>query len=50
MSAGVSDNEICNLAYNGQLALLTYRIKENPKCVNATDQVNTKFYKVTKLH
>lgn len=44
MSAGVSDNEICNLAYNGQLALMTYRIKENPQCVNAKDQVITCVY------
>ena len=40
MSAGVSDNEICNLAYNGQLAVLDYKIKENAQCINARDQVN----------
>jgi len=39
MSAGVSDNEICNLAYTGQLALLGYKIKENPQCINEKDQV-----------
>ena len=39
MSAGVSDNEICNLAYDGQMALLAYKIKENPGAVNVKDQV-----------
>ena len=39
MSAGVSDNEMCNLAYTGQLAVLSYKIKENTKCINEKDQV-----------
>lgn len=39
MSAGVSDIEICNYAYEGQLALLTHCLKEKNIKVNSTDQV-----------
>jgi len=39
MSAGVSDVEICNLAYDGQMALLSHRIQEDPSLVKVKDQV-----------
>ena len=40
MSAGISDNEVCNLAYDGQLALLQYQVQMNPSLVNVKDKVS----------
>lgn len=40
ISSGVSNDEICNFAYNGQQALLQCRISEKPQFVNVKDQID----------
>ena len=40
MSVAAPKNETCNFAYNGQLAVLLCKIKENAQCINAKDQAD----------
>ena len=40
MSVAAPENEACNFANNGQLAVLHCKIKENAQCINAKDQAD----------
>ena len=40
MSAGISDIDVCNYAYEGQLALLEHMVREDKTSVLKTDQVS----------
>ena len=40
MSVAAPENETCNFAYNGQLAVLHCKIMGNSQCINAKDQTD----------